>query len=84
MEDGWGVDVPVVPHGIHYSIIPKHKMYIYSKYQCMHVNMLRYVHMNNSNALYAETRWGQTPEKRHLGCESSGALVCRGEFKQDT
>ena len=34
---------------------------------------IRYVHLKY---IVCKDAVGQTPEKRHLGCESSGALVC--------
>ena len=41
----------MVPHEIHYSSIPKHNMYNYSKYQCMLVNMLRYVRITQMHCM---------------------------------
>ena len=48
------------------------KMYINSKYQCKY----KCIDMYTSNTLCAKDTVGQTPEKRHLGHDYSGALEC--------
>ena len=42
MGKGWEVE----PHKIHYCSVPKHKMYIDSKYQCMYI----YIHRARNNS----------------------------------
>ena len=141
--NGWGVDVPVVPHEIHYSSIPKHEctilfkvpMYVHIPYsgkfsrdkifvggsknensQIKFSRMLarvrtarmpdswikfsrmsgqlqnprkfcpvkisrytvrRHVHLK---CIVCKDAVGQTQEKRNLGHNSSGALVCMGKI----
>ena len=68
------MDVPVVSPERHYSTIPKHKCAsIQSTNVCTYICVRRYVHLKY---IVCKDAVGQTPEKRHLGRESSGALVC--------
>ena len=58
------MDVPVVPHEIHNSSIPKHNIYNYLKYQCMYVNMFRYVRITQVHCM--QRRYGaNTREETH-------------------
>ena len=74
------MDVPVVPHEIHYSSTLIHKC---TSIQIpMYIHIHRYVHLK---CTVCKDAVGQTQEKRHLGCESSGTLVCTyGNIKQYT
>ena len=45
----------------------------------MHVHIHRYVHLKS---IVCKDAVGQTQEKRHLGRESSGALICMGKLNR--
>ena len=69
----------VVSHGRHYSSIPKHKCILYINWNVpmyVHTYIRRYEHLKY---IVCKDAVGQTPEKRNLGGESSGALVCTGK-----